>query len=360
MPRYRILIVDDQRDIRRILSTGLSTLAMDIEVVDVPSAEEAMLVAHSSIDLMISDVRLPGISGLDLFRRIQKIHPKMKIMLMTGMSDPKIREEVAEAGAVAFFYKPVDLGIFLAEVQRVLLLDTEAAAVEAEPRTALQVHPGLIDRLEDLRRKAFMDQAAVLDAAGNLVVQAGIRPEVCSQAELQTSLKRLHAAGISLADHLAASDAAYTSYISGQTYHFYLASIRAEYMLVLIADQPFQHKLSQLSQWLPEAIRELGHLLVEPQPFQPISQDHMPAPPEPAQDAPEPLPSIDQELAGAEMSLEDLAAVDALFDPAGHKEMKSADLDEFWDSVTEETTPHQAGDGAISYDDARDMGLAPE
>jgi DNA-binding NtrC family response regulator len=84
MPRYRVLIVDDQKDIRRLLNTGLSILPEKIDVVDVPSAEEAMLVLRGSFDLMVSDIRLPGISGLDLFRRIHKQHPKMKIMLMTG------------------------------------------------------------------------------------------------------------------------------------------------------------------------------------------------------------------------------------------------------------------------------------
>jgi CheY-like chemotaxis protein len=54
--------VDDQKDIRRLLLAGLSTLsAIQVEIVDVPSAEEAMLVATSgTFDLMVSDVRLSG------------------------------------------------------------------------------------------------------------------------------------------------------------------------------------------------------------------------------------------------------------------------------------------------------------
>ena len=76
MAAHRILIVDDQHEVRRMLSTSLRTLGPEIEVVDVPSGEEALLVAsRRPVDLLISDVRLPGLSGLELMARVHKRNP---------------------------------------------------------------------------------------------------------------------------------------------------------------------------------------------------------------------------------------------------------------------------------------------
>ena len=70
MSSYHILIVDDQKDIRRVLVSGLQTLGQKLDVIEVPSAEEAMLLApRRTFDLIVTDVRLPGISGLDLVKR---------------------------------------------------------------------------------------------------------------------------------------------------------------------------------------------------------------------------------------------------------------------------------------------------
>ena len=76
MARYHILIVDDQRDVRLLLRTSLETLKLDLEIIDVPSAEEALLVlGKEQIDLMVVDIRLPGMSGLELHDRAGKRTP---------------------------------------------------------------------------------------------------------------------------------------------------------------------------------------------------------------------------------------------------------------------------------------------
>jgi CheY-like chemotaxis protein len=85
MPKYRVLIVDDQSEVRRLLRAGLVTLGPDIQVVDVPSGEEAILViSRQPFDLLIADVRLPGISGLELKTRARMHNPNLKLILITG------------------------------------------------------------------------------------------------------------------------------------------------------------------------------------------------------------------------------------------------------------------------------------
>ena len=74
-------------------------------------------------------------TGIELMHKVQKNHPQAKIILVTGQTDPRIRKEVAEAGANAFFIKPIPMADFLDAVERHLnlvetFLPPEPIAVE--------------------------------------------------------------------------------------------------------------------------------------------------------------------------------------------------------------------------------------
>ena len=96
-----ILIVDDALEIGRLLQSALATLDMKIKTMVVPSAEEALLeAAHYPIDLLVTDIRLPGLSGTDLVRKMRSLHPALKVIMITGMSRCRIRaaEPRSESG----------------------------------------------------------------------------------------------------------------------------------------------------------------------------------------------------------------------------------------------------------------------
>ena len=366
MARYRVLIVDDQWDIRRVLSAGLTSLPLKIEVVDVPSAEEAMLVAaHGMFDLMVSDVRLPGISGLDLVRRVQRLHPAMKVMLMTGMTDPTTRSQVEAAGAVAFFYKPVDLDQFMDAVRRTL---GAAASVEVvspartTPEPAIQEKPlAVLDRLETIRRKAVAGLAAVLDVQGKIIAQAGFLNGVFERPGLAAALANLYASGVAVSQQLGRADLDNLFYLAGKEHHFYLASINPGHVFVLTAEQPFQQKIGDLNHWLPGEVRELERLLAGASPLRPPAEvETTVVPPKVELAEEDTLRSLEEELANVQVSAEDQAEVDALFNQASKQEIQGQALDDFWDTLAEETGSLNVGDGSLTYDQARDMGLAPE
>ena len=141
MARYHILIVDDQRDVRLLLRTSLETLKLDLEIIDVPSAEEALLVlGKEQIDLMVVDIRLPGMSGLELHDRAGKRTPTTQLILITGLTDEKIQRQVAEAGAVAYFYKPIQIGHFLDVVRDCLGIRPTA---DINPQKSQSISPPL-------------------------------------------------------------------------------------------------------------------------------------------------------------------------------------------------------------------------
>ena len=67
-----VLLVDDQRDIVRLLHSSLQTLGHELEIIDAPSGEEALLEASlRRIDLLVADYLLPGISGVELMHKIR-------------------------------------------------------------------------------------------------------------------------------------------------------------------------------------------------------------------------------------------------------------------------------------------------
>ena len=69
MTSFRILVVDDQRDVRRLFADGLQMLGPGMDILELPSGEEALLVAfRKTIHLVITDIKLPGISGFDLVK----------------------------------------------------------------------------------------------------------------------------------------------------------------------------------------------------------------------------------------------------------------------------------------------------
>ena len=89
--KAHILIVDDRRETARTIRAALEDLHRSYVIADVPSGEEAMLeFQRITFDLMITEARLPGISGLELIKRVLLQSPGLPIILTTsqGISVP--------------------------------------------------------------------------------------------------------------------------------------------------------------------------------------------------------------------------------------------------------------------------------
>jgi len=126
MTGKRILIVDDARDVGRMYQQALRAAYPQVAVTYVPSAEEAMVeVSAYRVDLMVVDIRLPGMSGFDLVKRVHARQPGVKFLMITGMEiDAALEAQSREVGAYAILGKPLSVAAFLGAVQQ---------ALEAEP-----------------------------------------------------------------------------------------------------------------------------------------------------------------------------------------------------------------------------------
>ena len=104
----RVLVVDDDcrmaktlEDIFRVKGYGVDTAY---------SAKEAMeKLETGGIDCVLSDIRMPDVNGVELYRAIKEKNPRLPVVLMTAYSDDKLVEEGLEEGAITVFPKPLDI-----------------------------------------------------------------------------------------------------------------------------------------------------------------------------------------------------------------------------------------------------------
>ena len=102
-----IFVVDDDELVRDSLKTLIMTTGFRVEAFG--SAQEFLAnVAHKSSGILVLDVRMPGMTGLELQEQLATSGSKMPLIFITAHEDPRIRETALEGGAVAFFQKPVD------------------------------------------------------------------------------------------------------------------------------------------------------------------------------------------------------------------------------------------------------------
>ncbi|MFN2225415.1 MAG: response regulator [Anaerolineae bacterium] len=119
--RTRILIVDDEKALVYYLR---QTLQLDLPGSDIDTAysgEEALsLLASTSYDLILADVRMPGFDGLALIRGVRYVDPHVPIILMTGFGNPALQLEARQLGVDHYVDKPFDVAELMVAVHNLL------------------------------------------------------------------------------------------------------------------------------------------------------------------------------------------------------------------------------------------------
>ncbi|MFN2190012.1 MAG: response regulator, partial [Candidatus Promineifilaceae bacterium] len=121
----RILVVDDHYRVLDSIKAMLEATGLDVEVIGVPSAEEGFLeIRRRAVDLLVTDIYLPGMSGAELIVRVHKLLPELPIIVITGHAEKMRPEEAASSGIVAYFEKPVQPRGFIEAVSNILIGNT--------------------------------------------------------------------------------------------------------------------------------------------------------------------------------------------------------------------------------------------
>jgi len=119
MSKRTVLIVDDERNIRLTLHVVLESLNVSIDTAG--TGEEALQkLAEKSYQLMLLDLKLPGIDGLEVLRRAIEKYPNLNVVIMTAYGSIEVAVEAMKTGAVDFLQKPLDPDLVRTMVNRVL------------------------------------------------------------------------------------------------------------------------------------------------------------------------------------------------------------------------------------------------
>jgi len=135
----RILIVEDEKTLSYFLAQSFLKEPEDYEVVTTGSAEEALeALAERPFGVIITDVVLPKISGLDLLQRVRADWPEARVIIITAYGADTIRERAHALGAFEYIDKPFPFP----ELKRAVLRAFEAGGPEAPAPPQLQEHSG--------------------------------------------------------------------------------------------------------------------------------------------------------------------------------------------------------------------------
>jgi CheY-like chemotaxis protein len=378
MAKKRILIVEDSMELGRLLVMTFSGLDPDLSVTHMRSAEEAILeTGKHAFDLVISDVRLPGMTGFEMARKLRKRYPDLPLIMMSGMQDERNRKQAQELGAEAFLAKPLDMPLLVELVQKVLGMgEAQAASPQADeqPLAAAEMEqavvpptvaeplptvsqnkalpPQLTQMMEQLQIEAGALAVALLDAQGVNIASAGEFPMLNFEQNWSSSVLAAVAASGQISDLMGVSQQGLIA-LQGVAYDLLILPI-AQFVLVLIL--PSGRSILRLAVAVEEArlVRQELVLLLggvaEPKDeaglldalatFGKNGSAQTSAPQTPPEDP---------------AAAEALAALLA----AGTAPVKDADPDSFWEDAVQSKKGMVTNADVLTYEQAMQLGLAP-
>jgi DNA-binding NtrC family response regulator len=131
----RVLLVDDQPELRRLFRRNLSKVGH--EVVEAWNGRAAIELAQQSVfDVVISDVRMPDMSGISLLKALYEHDVDLPVVLVSGSPDPETAQEAVVYGAFAFLMKPVAFDVMRENASRAITL----RRLRAEARASFEPH----------------------------------------------------------------------------------------------------------------------------------------------------------------------------------------------------------------------------
>ena len=164
----RILVVEDEPGLRKVLGTLLRRGGYAVELAD-SGSKGCELLGRELYDLVITDLRLPGVDGLEVLRTSRAQCPDAPVIIVTAYSTDEAAEEARRLGAFNYILKPFDADKILADVR--IALDWHRLG---RLKTAIEGRYGL-DRLEarSVRMKQIMDVVAQVAPTASTVLVTG-------------------------------------------------------------------------------------------------------------------------------------------------------------------------------------------
>ncbi|MEK6693278.1 MAG: sigma-54 dependent transcriptional regulator [Nitrospirota bacterium] len=184
----RILIVDDERNICRVLNKFLKEEGFHAETAR-NFEESVSKLKNSYFDLVLTDIRLPGRSGLDLLKWIKEKGTSLPVIVITAYGSIENAVEAMKTGAANYLTKPVDTGEMLAVIRHTLL---HSKAVTKEDITVFKdTHYGIIGKSRGAR-EVLATIRIIADSRANVLItgESGTGKELVARAVHNASRRK--------------------------------------------------------------------------------------------------------------------------------------------------------------------------
>ena len=265
---HKILVVDDSPQVCKALSDVLTMSGYSVRTA--PSAERALQIIESArFDLVITDLKMTGLTGMDLAKQIFVRQPGTPVVILTGYGDMDSVIGALRSGVADYLKKPFSLDEVLSVVQREIgksrtrngSPNTQAAKGEKPPRLYIFGQRDLeqIDAaLSRLRAQATAESAMLVEQAGYVIAAKG-RVTGSDLDPLSNLIADARSNSASLASLLGETQDFATSYMEGQRMSVYTTSLGRGLYLVVIVTKTIKQGLVTL--YAKEAVAEIDKIV---------------------------------------------------------------------------------------------------
>jgi DNA-binding NarL/FixJ family response regulator len=365
MPSPRVIIVETDPAVSNSLRASLRNSGQPFTIIDTPSGEEALLeLSRGGVDLLVTDLELPGISGIELLERLRAQDPSAHSIVVTANPTQEAQSRAHALGVIAFLRKPIRTSHFLEAVSRALQLkgSNGGAATEEEKQF-------VAEWLMSMQHELGAQATFLLDNGGNIIVEAGELSEVDLRSALP-ALMDAFKAGLEISELLETDVPANFMYFDGERYDFYLATAGADHALVIVFKAKSEAKqIGAVIQYCRKAANDLVSGLYS------VGEVNMSASNSGSSGAGEKAPAggdrsqADRAKSAGSTSAatQDLTeqqpkqAVSGQDLESAADSLKKQDAESFWDKATEKSRDTGPIDeSTLSYDEAQKRGLLDE
>ena len=361
---FAVLIVEDSHEAGKYLKTALETMEVSFETTLLPSAEEAMLaLTDAKYDLMIIDIQLPGMNGIDLLKRIRKKDRASKVIMQTGIHDEALITALDTIQIDGFIQKPFKVGQIVDAVRTALGLQIpeEPLAVETfqEVPEAKFQNPELVENtLREMIQRLGAQDAIVIDSHSAPLFFVSQDHAAQLPVEMLQACIKARAAAKELQQYVETDSPRNVFVLRGKTTDILFATIFQYTLLLILNTGATALKVSLAFEELIR-IQEAftNELYRKPQAEKTESQKEKPSRKQPAKSAPLELPHsvVDEEPVPT--------ISDETFEKLLNSSLQSApvpaeNVDHFWESAADSRFNDLSGKN-LTYEEARKRGIAP-
>jgi len=269
-----ILIVDDDVRVLRYLQQGLMNLGDDYTIVAVSTPEEALdYVQGNTPHLVISDLRMPNIDGLQLFQKIRERHPDIRLVLMTAFGTDEVQEAARKLGVYRFITKPFR-NENLINIARNALSDSDKIAISADgvlimPSESLNAINTI---LNSLRTDVRPDLALMADMSGHVITHVGttmgidlnslvalVAGSFSTAGELDRIFEKVHPGELQV---IPDDEPMYVTYQEGRNHDCYSANVGKDLFFTVVFKRQGANKVGMVWLYMRRTFRRLQEIIM--------------------------------------------------------------------------------------------------